>query len=246
MSTEDKPLPRHDKRSPTQLRPVKITRGYTRNAAGSVLIETGNTMVICTASWKNEVPKWKQGKGSGWLTAEYDMLPGATSERRERNRKSIDGRTQEIQRLIGRSLRAVVDLNLLGENMILVDCDVLQADGGTRTASVTGAYVAVCDAVRFALKNKWITKSPVHDSVAAVSVGVVGGKTLLDLNYVEDSGAEVDMNLVMTGKGGLVEVQGTGEQGTFSQKELNRMLQIGTRGIRQLMQHQKSALNKKI
>lgn len=238
-------MPRHDKRSPSELRPVTITRGYTRNAAGSVLIQSGQTMVLCTASWKNEVPKWKQGNGSGWLTAEYDMLPGATSERRERNRKSIDGRTQEIQRLIGRSLRAVVNLELLGENTILVDCDVLQADGGTRTASVTGAYVAVCDAVRVAQKNKWIIKSPIHDSVAAVSVGIVDGKTLLDLDYVEDSSAEVDMNLVMTGKGGLVEIQGTGEQGTFSPKDLNRMLALGTRGVRRLMEIQESSLHQR-
>lgn len=239
-------MPRRDHRKPHELRPVRITRGYTRQAPGSVLIQTGDTMVLCTASWKHEVPKWKQGRGGGWLTAEYDMLPGATSERRERNRKSLDGRTQEIQRLIGRSLRAVVDLDRLGENTIMVDCDVLQADGGTRTASVTGAYVAVCDAVRVARKNKWIAESPIHDSVAAVSVGIVNGRTLLDLDYSEDSTADVDMNLVMTGRGGIVEVQGTGEKGTFSPADLVRMVTVGTRGIRELIRLQQAALRKRV
>jgi ribonuclease PH len=239
-------LPRRDNRRPHELRPVRITRGFTRNAPGSVLIEAGETIVLCTASWKAEVPKWKQGRGGGWLTAEYDMLPGATAERRERNRKSLDGRTQEIQRLIGRSLRAVVNLDLLGENTIMVDCDVLQADGGTRTASVTGAYVAVCDAVRVARRNKWIRRSPIHDSVAAVSVGIVQGRTLLDLDYREDSTAEVDMNLVMTGRGGLVEVQGTGEQGTFSPEDLDRLLKVGTRGIKELLRFQQASLRKRM
>ncbi|MHC4696962.1 MAG: ribonuclease PH, partial [Planctomycetota bacterium] len=179
-------MARHDGRRSAELRPVEITRGYTQNAPGSVLIKSGNTVVLCTACWETAVPRWKVGQGTGWVTAEYDMLPGATSERRRRNRTKIDGRTQEIQRLIGRSLRTVVDLEALGENSILIDCDVLQADGGTRTASVTGAYVAVCDAVRAAIRKKFIKKSPMLDAVAAVSVGRVDNRLLLDLDYPED------------------------------------------------------------
>ncbi len=239
-------MARHKGRRFNQLRPVQIIRGYTQNAPGSVLIRTGNTVVLCTACWEASVPAWKKGKGSGWVTAEYDMLPGATGERRRRNRTSIDGRTQEIQRLIGRSLRSVVDLDPLGENSILVDCDVLQADGGTRTASITGAFVAVCDAVRFALGKKWIRRSPIRDSVAAVSVGKVGGRSLLDLDYEEDVAAEVDMNVVMTGSGRFVEVQGTGEEVTFTRADLDRLVGLASRGIKELLAAQKRALRKRL
>jgi ribonuclease PH len=225
---------------------VEITRGYTRNAAGSVLIRTGKTLVLCTACWETGVPAWKKGQGSGWVTAEYDMLPGATGERRRRNRTSIDGRTQEIQRLIGRSLRSVVDLDLLGENSILIDCDVLQADGGTRTASITGAYVALCDAVRVARQRKWIQRSPVRDAVAAVSVGKVQGRTLLDLDYEEDVAAEVDMNVVMTGSGRFVEVQGTGEEATFTRADLDRLIGLASRGLKQLLTAQQTALRRRL
>jgi len=173
------------------------------------------------------------------------MLPAATSDRRNRNRTRIDGRTQEIQRLIGRALRSVVDMGALGENSILIDCDVLQADGGTRTASITGAYVAMCDAVRFARAQKWIKKSPVQDSIAAISVGIVGGKVLLDLDYSEDSAAEVDMNVAMTGSGAFVEVQGTAESGTFSRSQMDRMLAVATRGIKQLGEDQRRALRRR-
>jgi ribonuclease PH len=239
-------LPRHDGRRFNELRPVEITRGYTRNAAGSVLIRTGKTLVLCTACWEAGVPAWKKGQGSGWVTAEYDMLPGATGERRRRNRTSIDGRTQEIQRLIGRSLRSVVDLDVLGENSILIDCDVLQADGGTRTASITGAYVALCDAVRVARQRKWIQRSPVLDAVAAVSVGKVRGRTLLDLDYEEDVAAEVDMNVVMTGSGRFVEVQGTGEEATFTRADLDRLIGLASRGLKQLLTAQQTALRRRL
>jgi ribonuclease PH len=211
-----------------------------------VLIKAGKTVVLCTACWETSVPKWKAGQGTGWVTAEYDMLPGATSERRRRNRTKIDGRTQEIQRLIGRSLRTVVDLEALGENSILVDCDVLQADGGTRTASITGAYLAVCDAVRAAMRGKLIKKSPIRDAVAAVSVGRVNNRMLLDLDYPEDAAAEVDMNVVMTGSGKFVEVQGTGEEATFSRDELDKLLRLATRGIKQLIEIQRKALRKRV
>lgn len=239
-------MARHNGRRANELRPVEFVRGYTRNATGSVLVRAGETMVLCTACWEAGVPRWKQGQGSGWVTAEYDMLPGATSERRRRNRTKIDGRTQEIQRLIGRSLRAVVNLEALGENSILLDCDVLQADGGTRTASITGAYVALCDAVRVAVRNKWIKRSPVREAVAAVSVGLVGGRVLLDLDYVEDVAAEVDMNVVMTGSGKFVEVQGTGEEATFTRAELDRLLRLASRGIKQLIGGQRTALRKRL
>ncbi|RME38272.1 MAG: ribonuclease PH [Planctomycetota bacterium] len=238
-------MPRPDGRKYDELRPVRIVRGYTRSAPGSVLIETGETVVLCTASWEEGVPAWRTGLGSGWETAEYDMLPGSTSPRRGRNRGRIDGRTQEIQRLIGRSLRAVVDLDALGENSIVLDCDVLQADGGTRTAAVTGAYVALCDAVRFARKQKWIRRSPVREAVAAVSVGKVRGRVVLDLCYTEDVDAEVDMNVVMTESGGLVEVQGTGEKTTFDRRALDRMVALASRGIRRLIQQQKRALRRR-
>ncbi|MBI1825221.1 MAG: ribonuclease PH [Planctomycetes bacterium] len=232
-------------RSADALRPVTIRRGYTRSPHGSVLIQAGNTIVLCTACWAREVPPWKKGQGTGWVTAEYDMLPAATHERRARNRTKIDGRTQEIQRLIGRSLRAVVDLAALGENSILIDCDVLQADGGTRTASITGAYVALCDAVAAARKNRWIEKSPITDAVAAVSVGIVDGRARLDLDYAEDSAAEVDMNVVMTGSGKFVEVQGSGEEATFTKSQMDRMVLLAQRGIRKLLTMQMQSLKRK-
>lgn len=200
--------------------------------------------MLCTACWEQSVPRWKEGQGSGWVTAEYDMLPGATHTRRRRNRSKIDGRTQEIQRLIGRSLRAVVDLDRLGENSILIDCDVLQADGGTRTASITGAYVALCDAVGHALSKGWIDESPVIEAVAAISVGQVGGRMLLDLNYEEDVAADVDMNVVMTSSKRFVEVQGTGEEATFEREELDKLLDLATRGIRKLLTIQGESLGK--
>ena len=206
----------------------------------------GKTTVLCTACWEEGVPRWKAGQGSGWVTAEYDMLPGSTTERRRRNRNQIDGRTQEIQRLIGRSLRAVIDLEMLGENSILVDCDVLEADGGTRTASITGAYVALCDAARAAVRNKWIAKSPVREAVAAVSVGQVRGRMLVDLDYREDVSAEVDMNVVMTGAGRFVEVQGTAEHATFTRAELDKLVRLASRGIKQLIEIQQKALRKRV
>lgn len=225
---------------------MEITRGYTQNAAGSVLIRTGRTVVLCTACWEAGVPAWKKGQGSGWVTAEYDMLPGATGERRRRNRTAIDGRTQEIQRLIGRSLRSVMDLDVLGENSILIDCDVLQADGGTRTASITGAYVALYDAVRVAMRKKLIRRPPIRDSVAAVSVGKVDGRRLLDLDYKEDVAAEVDMTVVMTGSGRFVEVQGTGEEATFTRTDLDRLVALASRGIKQLLAMQERAIRRRL
>lgn len=238
-------MARHDGRQPAELRPVEITRGYTENAPGSVLIRTGKTIVLCTACWQPGVPRWKEGQGSGWVTAEYDMLPGSTTRRRQRNRMKIDGRTQEIQRLIGRSLRAVTRLDLLGENSILIDCDVLQADGGTRTAGITGAYVALCDVVRQAVRNKWIAASPLLEPVAAVSVGKVDEKMLLDLDYEEDAAAQVDMNVVMTGSGRFIEVQGTAEEATFTRTELDKLLRLASRGVKQLVELQEKALRRR-
>lgn len=210
------------------------------------MIRTGRTVVLCTACWEPGVPAWRVGQGRGWVTAEYDMLPGSTSERRRRNRARIDGRTQEIQRLIGRSLRAVVDMDLLGEHSILIDCDVLQADGGTRTAGITGAYVAMCDAMRVALREKRIESLPIVDAVAAVSVGRVNGRMLLDLDYAEDSRAEVDMNVVMTGSGRFVEVQGTGEGATFTRAELDKLLRLSARGVKLIVDMQHQALRKRV
>jgi len=238
-------MARRDGRRADELRPIEIVRGYTTSAPGSVLIHWGRTRVLCTACWADGVPAWKKGQGTGWVTAEYDMLPGSTSERRPRNRQRIDGRTQEIQRLIGRTLRAVVDLALLGENSILIDCDVLQADGGTRTAAITGAYVALCDAARFAMRGRKIARWPITDCVAAVSAGRVGRRLLLDLDYSEDSTAEVDLNVAMTGSGGLVEVQGTGEGATYTQQELDRLVRLAVRGIRQVHELQAQALRKR-
>ncbi|MCH9035612.1 MAG: ribonuclease PH [Planctomycetes bacterium] len=245
-TSREEPLARRDGRKAADLRPIEIVRGYTENAAGSVLIRAGKTMVLCTASWEQGVPRWKTGQGTGWVTAEYDMLPGSTSERKRRNRNKVDGRTQEIQRLIGRSMRSVVDLKVLGENSILIDCDVLQADGGTRTASITGAYIALCDAIKMARTKKWIKQSPIREPVAAISVGRVNGRMLLDLDYLEDVGADVDMNVVMTGSGRFIEVQGTGEEATFTRAELDKLLRLAARGIKQLVELQKKALRKRI
>ncbi len=240
-----KRLIRSEDRKSTDLRTIRIVRGFTKYAPGSVLIKWGDTHVLCTASFEAGAPRWKAGDGTGWVTAEYEMLPSATSTRRRRNRTRIDGRSQEIQRLIGRSLRAVVDMSALGENTIIVDCDVLQADGGTRTASISGAYVALSDAIGYARRERLIQTSPLTDSIAAVSVGVVGGRVLLDLDYDEDSTAEVDFNVVMTGSGEFVEIQGTGESATFSRDALDRMVKVATRGIKQVTDMQARAMPKR-
>jgi ribonuclease PH len=226
------------------LRPVSIQRSYTRHAEGSVLVCFGDTHVLCTASVEEKVPPHKRGSGEGWVTAEYGMLPRSTHTRsdREAARGKQSGRTQEIQRLIGRSLRTVFDLGLLGERSILLDCDVLQADGGTRTAAITGAFVAAHDAVSFLLKQGRIASSPIRDFVAAVSVGVVQGLPLLDLEYTEDSTCDTDMNVVMTGSGGFVEVQGTAEGQPFSRTEMDALLALADKGIRDLNALQKQAL----
>jgi ribonuclease PH len=238
---------RSDARAADQLRPVRITRGYTIHAEGSVLIEFGDTKVLCTASVEEKVPGHKKGTGEGWVTAEYGMLPRATHTRsdREAARGKQSGRTQEIQRLIGRSLRAVFDLTLLGERTIHLDCDVLQADGGTRTAAITGAFVAAQDAVNGLLAKGKITQSPIRDHVAAISVGIVQGRPLLDLAYTEDSACDTDMNVVMTGAGHFVEVQGTAEGAAFSRREMDALLALAEQGCRSLViLQQHSLLNK--
>ena len=231
-------------RSTDALRPVSLERGYTKHAEGSVLVCFGDTKVLCTASIEEKVPAFKRGSGQGWLTAEYGMLPRATHTRsdREAAKGKQSGRTQEIQRLIGRSLRTVFDLGALGERTISLDCDVLQADGGTRTAAITGAFVAAHDAVAVLLAQGKLTQSPIRDFVAAVSVGVVQGVPLLDLEYTEDSACDTDMNVVMTGSGGFVEVQGTAEGAPFSRAEMNALLALADKGIRELIALQKQAL----
>ncbi len=229
-----------------RVRPVKVHRNYTRHSPGSVLYRAGDTVVLCTASIDPQVPPWLAGKGKGWVTAEYNMLPNSTSPRKKRERDGkVDGRTNEIQRLIGRSLRAVVDLEALGERLITVDCDVLQADGGTRTASITGGFLALCDAVRSVKAllpdpQRW----PLRDTVAAVSVGMVDGRAVLDLNYEQDVSADVDMNVVMTGNGRFVEIQGTGEEATFSDDELAQLLSLAKLGISQLRDVQLKTLGR--
>ncbi len=235
--------PRPSGRAANELRTVSIQRGFTRYAEGSVLICMGNTQVLCTASVLEKVPPFLKGQGQGWVTAEYGMLPRSTHTRsdREAAKGKQSGRTQEIQRLIGRSLRAVMDMTALGERTIQIDCDVLQADGGTRCASITGAWVAVADAVDGLLKQGLLTKNPLIDSVAAVSVGMVDGQPVLDLDYPEDSGCDADMNIVMTGAGRYVEVQGTAEGHTFDRTELNNLLALAEDGIALLAQKQKSA-----
>jgi ribonuclease PH len=235
-------MPRRDGRHQDQLRPVSITRDYLRHPEGSVLVEFGDTKVICTASVEDKVPNFLKGKGQGWVTAEYGMLPRSTDTRTPRERHGPSGRSQEIQRLVGRSLRAVVDMSRLGERTIWVDCDVIQADGGTRTAAITGAFIAVADAIGPLVKVGGPTPSPVRDCVAAISVGIVGGAPLLDLNYAEDSTAEVDMNVVMTGAGAFVEVQGTAEQTPFPKERLDVLLGLATTGIGRLIGLQRRAL----
>lgn len=236
-------MSRHDGREPDELRQVELTRGFMPNAEGSCLAAMGNTKVICTASIEQGVPRWMAGRGKGWVTAEYSMLPRSTSERvsREVNKGRPSGRTQEIQRLIGRSLRAVTDMAAMGEWTVWLDCDVLQADGGTRTASITGAYVALVEAFQLLIERGEMKTLPLIDSVAAVSVGIIEGRPCLDLNYVEDSSAQVDMNVVMTGSGRLVEVQGTAEDGTFDRAELDQLLDLATKGIGELTARQAAA-----
>ena len=231
-------------RRPEQLRQVKITRDFTCHAEGSVLVEFGNTKVICTASVEQGVPRFLRGSGLGWVTAEYGMLPRSTNSRmgREASRGKQSGRTQEIQRLIGRSLRAAVDLKKLGEHTINIDCDVIQADGGTRTASITGACVALVDAIRHLQRKKSITGDPLLTMIASVSVGIYKGEPVLDLDYAEDSNAETDMNVVMNSDGGFIEVQGTAEAAPFSAEELTAMLDLAKRGIADLVRVQQMAL----
>lgn len=227
------------------MRVVRLTRSYTKHAEGSVLVEFGDTKVICTASVEETVPSFLKGKGQGWVTAEYGMLPRSTGSRmrRESAAGKQSGRTQEIQRLIGRSLRAVTDLAKLGERQIVIDCDVIQADGGTRTASITGAYVALADAIRGLIDAGKLSATPLRDQVAAVSVGVYKGQPVLDLDYLEDSDCETDMNVVMTGSGRFVEVQGTAEGEPFSEEEMAAMLGLARKGIAELLAHQRQALN---
>jgi len=237
-------MTRPSQRQPHQLRTINITRHFTRHAEGSVLMACGDTQVICTASVVEKVPPFLKGKNQGWLTAEYGMLPRATDSRmdREAARGKQTGRTQEIQRLIGRSLRAAIDLTQLGERTIHIDCDVIQADGGTRTASITGAYVALHDAVGTLLTSGLLTASPLRNAVAAISVGMYQGTPVLDLDYLEDAGCDTDMNVVMTGSGGLIEVQGTAEGASYTRAELNAMLDLADSGIAQLIAAQKAAL----
>lgn len=235
---------RPSQRACDQLRPVEIIRQYTKHAEGSVMVKFGDTHVLCTASVEEKVPGFLKGKGQGWVTAEYGMLPRSTGSRmdREAARGKQSGRTQEIQRLIGRSLRAIIDLEKLGERSIQIDCDVIQADGGTRTASITGAYVALHDAISFLLKSGKISESPLKDAVAAISVGIYKGTPVLDLDYIEDSDCDTDMNVVMTGKGGFVEIQGTAEGEPFERDAMNAMLDLAAHGIQQLIIEQNKAL----
>ncbi|MCC5796994.1 MAG: ribonuclease PH [Methylophaga sp.] len=231
-------------RQPDELRPVSITRHYTKHAEGSVLIEFGDTKVLCTASVEERIPPFLRGTGEGWVTAEYGMLPRSTGSRmqRESAKGKQGGRTMEIQRLIGRSLRAAIDLRALGERSITIDCDVIQADGGTRTASITGAYVALHDAVDYLIKTRKLKKNPLHGQVASVSVGIHNGTPVLDLDYAEDSSAETDMNVVMNDAGSYIEIQGTAEGHAFRADELQAMLALASTGVEQLIQKQREAL----
>lgn len=231
-------------RAPHELRTIRFTRRYTMHAEGSVLVEFGNTKVLCTATIEDKAPGWLKGKGEGWITAEYGMLPRATTSRnrREAAQGRQSGRTLEIQRLIGRSLRAIVDRAALGERSIVVDCDVLQADGGTRTASITGSYVALVDAIQTLLRSRAITKNPIHGAIASVSVGIYKGAPVLDLDYAEDSNAETDMNVVMNNAGHFVEVQGTAEGHALRRDELNALLDLAHNGIQELLAAQEAAL----
>lgn len=235
---------RPSRRNQDELRPINITRNFTKHAEGSVLIEFGDTKVICTASVEERVPRFLKGKNQGWVTAEYGMLPRSTGSRmgREAARGKQGGRTMEIQRLIGRSLRAVVDMEALGERSITIDCDVIQADGGTRTASITGGYVALAEAIQHLQKNNLLDKNPLHGFIASVSVGIYDGKAVLDLDYAEDSNAETDMNIVMNEAGAFIEVQGTAEGHAFQMNELLTMLDYAKKGISQLIEKQRQAL----
>ncbi len=239
---------RSDGRRPDQLRPISIEPGFMKYAEGSALISVGNTRVLCAASVDETVPRWMKGRGVGWVTAEYAMLPRATTTRttREVNKGKQSGRTHEIQRLIGRSLRSIVDMSVLGERSIFIDCDVLQADGGTRTAAITGAYVAMAIAIGTLVKYKVLVKSPILDSVSATSVGIVNGAPMLDLNYEEDSRADVDMNLVITGAGKFIEVQGTSERAPFDEPQLLQMIGLARAGISQLRIAQEQALSTRL
>jgi ribonuclease PH len=234
---------RADGRAADQLRPIKITRDYLRHPEGSVLVEFGDTKVICTASIEEKVPPFLKGQGKGWVTAEYGMLPRSTNTRMNRERGGPSGRSQEIQRLVGRSLRAVVEMAKLGERTVWVDCDVIQADGGTRTAAITGSFIAMADAIGTVVRGGALPGTPVRDCVAAISVGIVGGAPALDLNYLEDSSAEVDMNVVMTGAGAFVEVQGTAEQTPFGRDSLAAMLALAEQGIGRLIALQRRAVD---
>lgn len=232
-------MQRPDNRAHDELRPFVIERGYLSAAPGSVLVQAGGTAVLCAASVSDDVPAWLKGRGKGWVTAEYNMLPGSTSPRKERDRKKVDGRTTEIQRLIGRCLRAVVDLRALGERLVTIDCDVLRADGGTRTASITGAFVALVDGLKTLPID---TRGAFTGSVAAVSVGMVDGRPVLDLDYQEDAAATVDMNVVTTGEGRFIEVQGAGEEATFARAELDALLDLALLGTAELTRRQRTAL----
>ncbi len=235
---------RVDGRKADELRKIKITKNYLKSAEGSVLIEMGDTKVICTATVDKSVPPFLRGKGVGWVTAEYAMLPRSSAQRISRERSKVGGRTHEIQRLIGRALRSVVDMDALGERSVLIDCDVIQADGGTRTASITGAYIALVEALQHIKAQGTIDQVPVTDYLAAISVGIVDGKPVLDLCYKEDSAAEVDLNLVMTGSGKIVEVQGTAEGEPFSKAEMNKLIALGEKGIKALIKKQREILGK--
>ncbi|MBO0983626.1 ribonuclease PH [Rathayibacter sp. SD072] len=246
MTDTEKTVVRKDGRAPDELRTVTIERGWSTQAEGSALVSFGNTKVLCTASFTNGVPRWLQGKGKGWVTAEYAMLPRSTNSRMDREsiKGKVGGRTHEISRLIGRSLRAVVDMKALGENTLVIDCDVLQADGGTRTAAITGAYVAMVDAIEWARSKKYIGQKavPLIDSLSAVSVGIIDGVPMLDLAYVEDVRAETDMNVVVTGRGLFVEVQGTAEGAPFDRRELDALLDLAVSGASDLARIQAEAL----
>jgi ribonuclease PH len=238
-------MSRPDGRAPDALRPVKFTQRFTRSAPGSVLVEVGRTKLLCTATIDHKVPDWMAGKGRGWMTAEYGMLPGSTNQRKQRERVRPDGRSTEIQRLIGRAMRASVDLELLGERTIWLDCDVLEADGGTRTAAITGAYVAAVDAVReLEAQGLKFAAPPVRTQIAAVSVGLRRGVPVVDLSYDEDSAADVDMNVVMNAKGEFIEIQGTAEQKAFTRAQMDAMLDLARRGIEQLFKLQNQALGR--
>jgi ribonuclease PH len=237
-------MERNDGRKADELRPIRVTRNFIRHAQGSVLIETGNTKVICTAMVEDKVPPFLKGQKKGWITAEYDMLPASTNTRksRDRNRGKIDGRTMEIQRLIGRSLRSIVDLEQLGERTIWIDCDVIQADGGTRTAAITGSFLALHDALSDLIEKEKIKAMPITNFVAATSVGIFEGEAIVDLCYEEDSNAEVDMNMVMTETGEIIEIQGTGEERPFKKEELQKMLELGEASIKKIIAFQKGIL----